>query len=113
MGRQTNLTLAQVKGELASSRKRCFWLNQIGEIMEEGGPEANEAENFLAELLEGEDPTDNFFGFCYLAVPGRELSADNQAKLDNFNADPTKTGIIADAQAAINKRLRGMTGMAA
>ena len=82
--------------------RSCFFLNEIGCFMEEGGPEAPKAEAYLRKLLEGKEIQAKTIAFCYLSS-SRRIAQDTAEKVAAFKEDPTNQAVLVEAVAAARR----------
>ncbi len=102
--RKTSLTLPELKNILQGGLpQQCFYMNEIGEIMVEGGEDSVLAEEALKELLGDKDQERQCLAFCWLSQNAEKLSADTLREIGKFKNNSVNKETVRIAEEIISE----------
>lgn len=95
--RQTELSfpeLASILRQKRSIHRRCLVLNEIGQVMHDGGKDAPKAERVLRGLLVSSSDEDRYIAYCYLSELAKQ-SRETRVALVAFEGNSNNAALLA------------------
>jgi hypothetical protein len=84
--------------------KECLLTSEIGEIMDEGGQEASQAESYLRDVLKGNGIAEiRALAYCWLAT-SQKISQITFEIVKRFKKNPENKEVLEKASLAFQRR---------